>query len=526
MRRTLVLFFVITYFFSSVYSARILGIFPHPGKSHQMVFDPLLRELAERGHDLTVATFFPIENRPSNYREVNLQQLAELRLESFHVGSYEFPSWFIKIPVIGSVINQYEQHATLSRTAVDICENLVKFQPLKEILKQEYDIVITEIFNSKCVLGLLEAYGVKSPIVAMSSCPLLPGSAGRVGADDNPSYVPVVTSAHSHTMTFFQRLENVIVNVLLKQLYKDSYRKEQAVIEGYLGKTITDLSVLTNNISLILVNTYHVLDGVYPSVPGMIEIGGIHVSKPATKKMPNYIEKFLNESEHGVVLLSFGSHLSTTSISQYRQNILLNSLSKLKERVLWKHADSADDGTPVGSNILRVRWLPQNELLQHLKVKALVSHGGKLGTTEAVSAGKPMVVIPVCADQNLNAAAIRAAGVGEVIPLPKLTEQDLDTALQEVLGERMQERARLVSKMWHDRESSPLQTAVFWTERVTRWGHQSPLYAEARHLPFYQYALLDVIAFLVIIISLVIGIIVYTVLRFKGCEKYKKVKAH
>ncbi|XP_045495180.1 UDP-glycosyltransferase UGT5-like [Colias croceus] len=526
MPRVLVLFSVITYSLSNVYSARILGLFPHPGKSHQMVFDPLLRELAERGHDVTVATFFPIENRTSNYKEVNLQQLAKLRLESFHAGSFEFPSWFTKIPVIGSVINQYEQHTNLVQTAVEICEKLVKFQALNEILKQRYDVVITEIFNSKCVLGLLDVYGVSAPIIAMSSCPLLPGSAGRVGADDNPSYVPVDTSELTHRMSFLQRLENMIANVLIKQIYQDAYRKEQAIIEGYFAKTVTDLSVLANNISLILVNTYHVLDGVYPSVPGMIEIGGIHVTNPATKQMPKYIEKFINESEHGVVLLSFGSQLSSTSISKYRQNIFLNSLSKLKERVLWKHADSADEGTPVGKNILRVRWLPQNELLQHPKVKAIIAHGGKLGTTEAVSAGKPMVVIPVFADQSLNAAAIKAAGVGEVIPLPELTEQDLDTALQKVLGERMQERARLVAKMWHDRESSPLQTAVFWTERVARWGHQSPLYSEAKNLPFYQYALLDVIAFLILMISVVIGIIVYAVLRFKGYGKLNKEKAH
>ncbi|CAG4949319.1 unnamed protein product [Colias eurytheme] len=514
MLRIMALFFGIMYSLNSVYSARILGIFPHPGKSHQMAFDPLLKKLAERGHDVTVATFFPLENPPSNYTEVSLQELAELRLESYDVGTYEFPRWFMKIPVIGSIIDQYEQHTALGEAALNICEKLTKFQPFNEALKKEYDVVITEILNSKCVFGLLEVYAIKAPIIAMSSSIMMPGDAALMGADDNPSFVPGITSAYSHRMSFFQRLDNTIAYLLFKQYYEEISRKERAILERHYQKRLQDLHVLSKNISLIFINTFHVLDGVYPSVPGIIEIGGIHISEPVVKKIPAYIEKFLNESEHGVVLFSFGSQLRTTSISQYRQNVFISAFSKLKQRVLWKHADSADEGTPVGKNILRVRWLHQYDLLKHPKVKVLMCHGGKLGITEAVSAGKPIIVIPMFAEQKVNAEAIKAAGIGEVLSLPHLTKQNLGTALHNVLSERVQERARLVSKMWHDRESSPLQTAIYWTERVARWGHQSPLYSEARNLTFYQYALLDVLAFLVILLSLVIGIIVYTVILF------------
>lgn len=76
-----------------------------------------------------------------------------------------------------------------------------------------------------------------------------------------------------------------------------------------------------------------------------------------------FIERFINESEHGIVLLSFGSLIKTASIPKHKEQIIVNALSKLKQRVIWKFENSSDEGTIEG-NILRVRWIPQYELLR------------------------------------------------------------------------------------------------------------------------------------------------------------------
>lgn len=75
------------------------------------------------------------------------------------------------------------------------------------------------------------------------------------------------------------------------------------------------------------------------------------------------MERFINESDHGVVLLSFGSLIKTSTIPPYKEEMIVNALSKLKQRVIWKYEDSGDEGTLTG-NILRVRWIPQYELLR------------------------------------------------------------------------------------------------------------------------------------------------------------------
>lgn len=55
-------------------SHRILGLFPHPAISHFRAFQPLLRELAEKGHEVVVVSHFPEKNAPESYRDFVLDQ--------------------------------------------------------------------------------------------------------------------------------------------------------------------------------------------------------------------------------------------------------------------------------------------------------------------------------------------------------------------------------------------------------------------------------------------------------------------
>jgi hypothetical protein len=55
--------------------ARILTFFPMPLKSHQVVLEPLVRELALRGHEVTSYTPFQMANPPENLKEVLLPNL-------------------------------------------------------------------------------------------------------------------------------------------------------------------------------------------------------------------------------------------------------------------------------------------------------------------------------------------------------------------------------------------------------------------------------------------------------------------
>lgn len=57
---------------------RVLGLFPHPGLSHFHFFHPIMRGLADAGHDVTVVSYFPDPKAPVNYKDLSLGNMDML----------------------------------------------------------------------------------------------------------------------------------------------------------------------------------------------------------------------------------------------------------------------------------------------------------------------------------------------------------------------------------------------------------------------------------------------------------------
>lgn len=269
-------------FSCDVNAVKILGLFPHVGKSHHMVFEPLLLKLAERGHELTVISHFPTKNKPSsNYTDVSLQGSAPLDgVEAFDLGA-EKP-WVFKVienPIFGKTF-LFIKFIFLKYLGMETCRNLVKMPSVKESLSKEYDLVIVENFNSDCLLGLAHSYGVRAPVVALSSCNPMPWSMSRLGYHPNTAYIPNVFVDSYDDMNFIMRLRNTLTTIFLNVWYEYSVQLgEQEIIENSLGRKGIDLRGIASNMSLILSNTFHTLNGVKPLVPGLIEVGGMHLKK-------------------------------------------------------------------------------------------------------------------------------------------------------------------------------------------------------------------------------------------------------
>jgi glucuronosyltransferase len=52
--------------------ARILGLFPMAARSHMAVHSALVKELAHRGHEVTVVSPFPEKTTITNYKDITL----------------------------------------------------------------------------------------------------------------------------------------------------------------------------------------------------------------------------------------------------------------------------------------------------------------------------------------------------------------------------------------------------------------------------------------------------------------------
>lgn len=80
-------------FLSFVGSARILGIFPYPSKSHSILGQALFTELAGRGHEVTYVSPFPLKDPPKNYKDIHLT--SKCLMDSFERKFYAFKIFLI-----------------------------------------------------------------------------------------------------------------------------------------------------------------------------------------------------------------------------------------------------------------------------------------------------------------------------------------------------------------------------------------------------------------------------------------------
>lgn len=69
----------------------------------------------------------------------------------------------------------------------------------------------------------------------------------------------------------------------------------------------------------------------------------------------------------------------------------------------------------------------------HPNVRLFITHGGLLGTQEAVYAGVPMVGIPLFADQDLNIRNCMTRGISVMVEYDTITKESLSNALKTVL---------------------------------------------------------------------------------------------
>jgi len=94
---------------------------------------------------------------------------------------------------------------------------------------------------------------------------------------------------------------------------------------------------------------------------------------------------------------------------------------------------------PQAANVHVERFLPQAALLPHCDL--VVSHAGSGSVLGALAHGLPMVLIPIGADQPLNAARCRALGVAAVLDAVSATPEMVRSAVSSLLADAGARRA-------------------------------------------------------------------------------------
>ncbi|CAG9767914.1 unnamed protein product [Ceutorhynchus assimilis] len=494
----LFLVFAIVEFGKDVESYRILGVLPMAGKSVNILYNRLMTGLADAGHDVTVIGAY------ENKRKIKNGTFTDILLTGF-VERYEAMLNAFDMfgtPTTSPIWENYKLHKLFIHTHNDTFwhPNVQTF--LKE--NHKFDLVITEYLWNDSLLGFAAIYNC--PLVVFTSMGgVNPWVNEMVGNPMPISYVP-----HFHAdkgafkdMGFLKRVHNFLYYLYDPiHNYFISWPDHSEIVKGVF-KNPPDVAALYYSPSLILLGSHSSLRQAVPLAPNIVEIGGFHIEPP--KKLSKDLQDYLDGAKDGVIYFSMGSHVKSKDFSEEKKKIFLDVFGELKLKVLWKFEDEVLPGKP--DNVRIRKWLPQMDILAHPNIKLFITHGGYGSTLETVYHGKPALMIPVFGDQLSNAQEATHQGYALSIPYndKNFSNATMSYMINEMLtNAKYTERARAISRIFHDRPMKPLKTAIYWIEYVIRHKGADHLKLAGRRLPWYKFYMVDVIVFLISVLAAVI----------------------
>lgn len=336
---------------------KILAIFAHVGKSHFDVFRPILEQLARRGHDLTVISHFPrteaaIAAEPlPTYKDISLFD----EKHGVYVNVVDL-NW-----IDDSYFRVLKEMYILYAMSDFTCGAAFKNPTVKQFVESgtKFDVALVESFNSNCFMALVHKLNI--PFVQISTHQLMPWLIDEMALSHQAAFIPSMLTRHPRPMNFLQRTTNVLsANILTTVFHTVFDWRDRSVIEQNLGPGIPDLKAISNNASLVMVNTHYTLHGSMSFPPNVIEIGGVHIS-PKVKPLPKNIGKFLDDAHEGVLYFNLGSMVKVATMPEDKLRVLLKVFGSIPRKVIWKW--ETDDIPDLPSNVFVQKWLPQYDIL-------------------------------------------------------------------------------------------------------------------------------------------------------------------
>ncbi|XP_049881033.1 UDP-glucosyltransferase 2-like [Pectinophora gossypiella] len=482
---------LVFYFLGRIEAARILAVFPTPSISHQVVFRPLTQELAKRGHDVVVITTnpaFPKGETPANLTEVDIHDIA-----------YNFWRSNFKVSKKG-----WKDDPVLHMTHATDLFARVFFEELKNkdfqrIIKEEsFDLVFVEA----CARPAFVLSNIfKAPLILISSIGALPGLFNVIGSPTHPILYPSPLNIRLYNLTIWEKVTELYKHFLLSRADDLIKKYIDEMLKSHFGHDVPGIDELNNNIDMLFLNTHPILEDNRPVPPKVVYIWGLH--KKPEKELPKDLQSYLDTSKNGVIYISFGTNVNPSMLPQKRMNVFITVLSQLPYDVLWKW----DRDDELASNIRIEKWLPQSDLLRNPKIKLFITQGGLQSTDEAISAGVPLIGVPIIADQWYNTEKYVRHKIGIQVDFDTVTEDQFRNAVNAVIGDESYKHNVLhLRTLLSDQPQQPLERAVWWTEYVLRHSGARHLRAPAANISWTEYLMIDF--FVSVLLVLLVAILV------------------
>lgn len=254
--------------FASAYSAKILGVFLTPSISHQLVYQPVWKELALRGHNVTVITTDPL-------KDPSLKNLKEIDLHA----SYEFLENFRKAHGrITKNMGILKEYLALYIAMQYITEDQLSKSEVLDILNDEdaaYDLLIIECFPP--VAYVFAARFHNTPFVCIFSGAGLTNLHDAIGNPTHALITPEPTISLNIEF-FYDRFLSAYANVLYRLLYRYFILpRADSAVRKYVKYDIPYLGDVEKNVSIVMLNSNLVLNPIRPNLPSVVELGLMHI---------------------------------------------------------------------------------------------------------------------------------------------------------------------------------------------------------------------------------------------------------
>ncbi|XP_051998257.1 UDP-glucuronosyltransferase 1A5-like isoform X3 [Xyrauchen texanus] len=508
------------FLFGSAEAGKLLVI-PSDG-SHWLGMKPIVEELGRRGNqvvviipdaslsmgpsDHTTTLTFPVSYTKADIEERLAKELNIILNIDISTDLAKFQAFLISLDV-------------LQMFTVRNAESLLFNDDLMKKLKDyNFDAILTDPFEP---VGVIVAEYLSIPAIYMQINH--PCSVDNLASQcpSPASYVPQIFTQYTDNMNFWQRSVNLVRILLQPMTCSHLFTHADEIASRVLQRKTTMVEIMSRA-ALWFLRFDFSLEFPRPVMPNMIMIGATVSQK--TQPLSQELEEYVNGSgEHGFVVFTLGSMVS--QLPEAKAKEFFEAFRQIPQRVLWRYTGPVPENAP--KNVKLMKWLPQNDLLGHPKVKAFITHGGSHGIYEGICNAVPMVMLPLFGDQGDNVQRLVSRGVAETLSIYDITSEKLLVALRKVINDKSyKEKMTKLSAIHRDRPIEPLDLAVFWTEFVMRHKGADHLRPAAHELNWIQYHCLDVIGFLILILVTVIFVTVKSCMFcFRKCfRKTKKNK--
>ncbi|XP_077300076.1 UDP-glucosyltransferase 2-like isoform X2 [Arctopsyche grandis] len=251
-------------------SSRILGIFPTPSISHQIVFSALMENLAKRGHHVVTMTPNPIvyKEKIPTLNQIDVQQI------SYKFWKQQFN--FVKLTEEAtSPTNIMEKYYTLMCSIVEMQMKTPKMQKLLNDPSERFDLCFFESVAPHV-----------NPIKDHFNCSLilissLTGTLQDFDALGNPSnpvlYIDMM-SPYMDDLNFWQRLHLSYLDIVYRYLY---YFKMVPLLDERMkkvfGENIRSVDEIQKDVDMLFLNVHPIFGEIRPTVPGIVYMGSLHI---------------------------------------------------------------------------------------------------------------------------------------------------------------------------------------------------------------------------------------------------------